>query len=107
MNIIEYMGHALRRGYDWLLSREDAECLIARDCFYCGGKPSNTKITKNTIKPFKYNGIDRVDNTKGYSSSNVVPCCRVCNRAKETMTTAEFFDWAERLNAMANQWGNL
>jgi hypothetical protein len=40
------------------------------------------------------NGIDRVDNTKGYSVDNCVPCCRRCNVAKADMTPDQFLGWA-------------
>jgi hypothetical protein len=27
----------------------------------------------------KLTGIDRVDNSIGYVTSNIVPCCQICN----------------------------
>ena len=39
----------------------------------------------------KCNGVDRVDNTKGYSVDNSVPCCKFCNTAKHTMSEGDFF----------------
>ena len=42
-------------------------------------------------------GMDRVDNTVGYSVSNVAPCCTHCNRAKLAMSRTEFFDWIKRV----------
>lgn len=46
---------------------------------------------------FVFTGIDRVDNTRGYDPDNVVPCCRVCNRAKDVRTKDEFLSWAKRV----------
>ena len=46
---------------------------------------------------YTYNGIDRVDNTRGYTLDNVVPCCFKCNRAKDTMTKEEFLEWVGRV----------
>ncbi len=103
--ILGYKRHALRRGHEWLLDRGEVVAIIERNCFYCGAIPANTMITKNSIAPFHYNGIDRIDNGVGYTPSNVVPCCRVCNRAKETMAVQDFAEWAKRLGAMADQWG--
>jgi hypothetical protein len=40
-----------------------------------------------------FNGIDRVDNSKGYILGNCVPCCSWCNRAKADGTLAKFMDW--------------
>lgn len=54
-----------------------------------GGRKANGGYT--------YNGIDRVDNTKGYEETNVVPCCTVCNRAKMAHTQEEFFDRVRRI----------
>jgi len=38
-----------------------------------------------------YNGIDRVDPKRGYTSDNVVPCCRHCNWVKGASTLDEFY----------------
>lgn len=103
--ILGYKRHAERRGHVWSLTREQVISLIKRPCAYCGAPPSNTKVTKNTVEPLVYSGIDRVDNSAGYVLGNVAPCCRVCNRAKETLSVSEFAEWANRLAAMALQWG--
>lgn len=97
-----YQRHAKRRNYEWNLSREEVENIIQKDCYYCNLPPTNIKITKNTLKPFKYSGIDRLDNSKGYIKSNVVPCCSDCNKAKGTKSFEEFINWIKRL---AEQWG--
>lgn len=102
--ILGYKRHAERRGFDWALSREQVREIIGKPCYYCGTEPSNRKSTKNSISPFVYGGIDRVDNRHGYLMTNVVPCCAVCNRAKGTLTSREFSDWAKRVGAMAAQW---
>lgn len=33
--------------------------------------------------------VDRLDNTKGYLKSNVVACCRICNRIKGQQWSVE------------------
>lgn len=35
-------------------------------------------------------GLDRIDNSKGYTFENVASCCRICNIMKQKMTVAEF-----------------
>lgn len=35
-------------------------------------------------------GLDRVDSSQGYILSNVVPCCKNCNQAKNDRTQEEF-----------------
>lgn len=50
------------------------------------------------------NGIDRVDNDKGYVPGNVSPCCWVCNIAKGTMSLDEWAEmvklWSESINGI-------
>lgn len=76
---------AANREYEFSLTREQVYPLIQQDCTYCG------------VSPIKRNGLDRVDNEKGYTLDNIVPCCEDCNRAKLTRTAEEFLSWAERV----------
>ena len=46
---------------------------------------------------FRYTGIDRVDNARGYEKDNVVPCCETCNTAKRTMSVDELLEWVTRV----------
>lgn len=107
--ILGYKRHAERRGFKWLLQRNDVENIIIKDCYYCGTPPSNIKKTKNSIEDgFSYSGIDRIDSLKDYTIGNTVPCCRICNYAKSNLTLKEFQEWAVKLGkkAMALQWGS-
>jgi hypothetical protein len=101
--ILGYKRHAIGRGYCWELPREYVADMLVEPCFYCGAPPSNKKVTKNSIAPFLYNGIDRVDNNIGYVVLNVVPCCSICNRAKNTLTLSEFQEWMQRVSARYSQ----
>lgn len=103
--ILGYQRHALARGLDFLLTRADVIEIITGNCHYCGQPPSNRKTTKNSILPFLYSGIDRIDSKKDYTRDNVVPCCKICNNAKSDLTLDEFKGWISRLKAMAQQWG--
>jgi hypothetical protein len=49
-----------------------------------------------------YNGIDRVDNTRGYSIDNCVACCKQCNWAKRELPQQEFIDWIHRVSRHLN-----
>ena len=69
---------AVHRGKSWNITNLEAAKLIIQPCHYCGEKP------------FDYNGLDRVDNSKGYEIDNVVPCCRYCNSFKLDRTVEEF-----------------
>jgi hypothetical protein len=46
---------------------------------------------------YAYNGIDRVDNFKGYEIDNCVPCCYICNYAKRDMSKDQFLAWVKRI----------
>lgn len=87
-----YENNAQKRELEWALSDEECRRLFSDPCAYCGAKGSN-----KGRKGFMYNGIDRVDNTRGYEEGNVVPCCKPCNKAKGTMSEAEFREWIFRV----------
>lgn len=77
---------------------KDAIKLYSSNCYYCGRGPQNTYTSTNVVKyQLKYNGIDRVDSTKGYTVENSVSCCFDCNRAKSNLTQMEFFNLIERI----------
>jgi|WetSurSiteA1Bulk_404760.scaffolds.fasta_scaffold00264_16 hypothetical protein len=79
------------------LSKDEFFEITQKNCFYCGSEPSN--IQKNNWKTgdFIYNGIDRIDNRKGYIDDNVVTCCWKCNQAKSKMNIDEFYEWSDRI----------
>jgi 5-methylcytosine-specific restriction endonuclease McrA len=78
------------------LTREEFKEIIGKNCHYCGVGPSNYRKTPGRDYVFKYNGVDRIDCSIGYLSTNVVPCCKRCNAAKNNQTVAEFREWLER-----------
>lgn len=84
---------AKKRNLGFNLNREEFLNIVGKDCFYCGEKPNHYTIAKRPksgdIK-FIHNGIDRIDNSKGYSIKNCVPCCVLCNQAKSDMTLEKF-----------------
>lgn len=80
------------------LTQERFATLIAEPCSYCGVIGSNTKRRKKA--EFRYNGIDRFDNTRGYVEGNVLPCCAICNRMKRDLTYDEFIGHVSRINKM-------
>ena len=67
----QYISGALKRNYAMDLQFDDFEELVKKPCYYCDYKIDD-----------EINGIDRVDNTKGYTKENCVPCCEICNRIK-------------------------
>lgn len=93
-----YKAAARRRGHRFELTVKQFTKLILSDCTYCGAAPAMNSLV-GPHKDFRYNGVDRIDNTLGYTVSNSVPCCRICNRAKATLTLAEWKMWIQRVHA--------
>jgi hypothetical protein len=87
------MKHSAKsRGLEWSLSEEQVKSLITKPCYYCDSKPvsHNSVMSKRLNGNFPHNGIDRVDNSRGYSSDNVVSCCSDCNYMKRTLSRDKF-----------------
>lgn len=94
---LSYQRNAKSDGRNWSLSEETFRDLTSRPCYYCGIPPFQYTERKDTNGYYLYNGLDRVDNGGGYSKDNVVSCCFVCNRAKHSLTQAEFLEWLRRV----------
>ena len=58
-------------------------------CVYCG---------KETIDGVKRNGIDRMDNSVGYTLSNCMPCCEVCNYMKQSLDPHTFVERCSQIS---------
>ncbi len=91
----DYKHRAKKKNLEFTINRSIFETLIKSPCYYCGELDSNLK--KDHGKEFKYNGLDRVDNKKGYNLDNVVTCCKICNIAKSTLNTKDFTDWIKKV----------
>jgi hypothetical protein len=90
-------GRSFNLSFEWFIET------IQLPCHYCNRSRVNkvdvaSKITgEYLLKDFRYNGLDRVDNAVGYEESNCVPCCVVCNRAKNSMPYNDFMDYVKAL----------
>lgn len=87
---------ALRRKLSFEITYDNYMALTQTNCVYCGRKPFAKYITKHG-DIFTYNGIDRLDNNKGYTLDNSVTCCWDCNRMKGTLTVTEFIEQCKRI----------
>lgn len=93
-----YKRSAQRKNHEFSLSVEDFRRLTSSNCYYCGVKPYRKRSNGRTKhSTYIYNGIDRVDNSIGYTLSNCVPCCFVCNDWKSNMTQNEFLAHVKRI----------
>lgn len=88
---------ARRRNYEWQLTKEQVHALTQQSCYYCGAKPNQGNYSTVVNGAYIYNGLDRINNDRGYTIDNVVPCCVICNKAKNTLTTEQFKIWIRRI----------
>jgi len=91
-----YKRNAQLRDYKFELNKKQFKQIILLNCFYCDSTLSNLYSARCKTGSFRYNGIDRIDNTKGYCLSNCVPCCGICNRMKLTMLQDDFKAWIKK-----------
>lgn len=80
-----YRIEAERRNYSFDLSKEEFIEIVNKPCYYCGKENSQYFTHHITKVKHEFSGIDRVDNSKGYSADNVVSCCRTCNTKKNSI----------------------
>lgn len=95
--IAGYRHRAKEKGSVFGLSLEECSKLFSQNCHYCKASPSSFKTNKTNTSQFYYNGIDRIDNSRGYEKDNVVSCCGQCNRAKGVLSQKDFYDWIQRV----------
>jgi hypothetical protein len=72
-----YQRRSRRRGLSVTITEEWLEKhVLSKPCHYCG-------VEKGV-------GADRINNARGYSPGNIVPCCAQCNRIRsDTFSVAE------------------
>ena len=76
--------------------------LLHQDCFYCGKPPSQVmNLKRSKDNTLIYNGVDRKENDLGYTASNSVACCWVCNQAKSNIGYEDWINlvrqWSKRV----------
>ena len=69
---LDYRKKAIRQKVSFELTNEQWEILVRGDCAYC----------LRSLPTKKYNGVDRVIPSDGYTINNTVSCCDDCNRDK-------------------------
>lgn len=68
------------------LTKEQFETIIKQPCYYCG-----------IMQEKGFNGIDRMDSTKGYEIDNCVSCCTDCNMMKGAVDNITFIQRVEHI----------
>lgn len=79
-----YKRNAKNRNLNFELSKEDFINITSQKCYYCGSFSSVSPTGE------QYNGIDRINSSKGYYKDNIVPCCSICNKMKLDLSQQDF-----------------
>jgi hypothetical protein len=95
----QYKHHATKKERDFLLTIEQFKELTGKKCHYCGELPSYTMgRMMSKYAQYTYNGIDRIDSSKGYSLDNVLPCCGTCNTMKMGLSYDDFISKVKKIS---------
>jgi len=94
-----YRREASKRKLAWRIDVELFKQLTKGRCTYCGAPPSASGRSRTTTGHYRYNGIDRVNNSIGYEPGNSVSCCCHCNRAKRALDIDIFLAHALKIHA--------
>jgi len=81
----DYTYNSYRKNLCWRLSKSEFKKLIDGNCTYCGSPPKNKRGREN----YKYNGLDRINHSYGYSVKNCLSCCWVCNSIRGKHLTVD------------------
>jgi hypothetical protein len=93
-----YIRGANTRGYEFDLTLDQFIQLIKQPCYYCGAQTNIVKVyVRGKTANFRANGVDRSNNTLGYTLENSVSCCTNCNRAKLSMSAQQYIDLCKQV----------
>ena len=85
-----YINRAKQLNKMFSIPEDMFKTLTQSECFYCGVKPNQQAKANGKYNEYVHNGLDRVDNSLGYTPDNVVPCCGNCNMMKRSSHINDF-----------------
>ncbi len=92
------IANARKRSLPYHLTVREFLHFSQQSCHYCHSSPVKWRYKESkNIEYIYWNGLDRVDNDRGYTNDNVVPCCFICNSMKSKLSTTEFLRQIERI----------
>lgn len=113
---ISCKNSALVRGHSFELTASQHREIINNPCFHCGELPqrfnpySVDKKRGSAVSQIRFdqawivkNGVDRLDNTKGYTEDNCVAACQVCNYSRQDLTVADFLQHCRKIVAYSER----
>ena len=72
--------------------------LTSQPCYYCGALPAQIAVNRlDSTDHYTYNGIDRMDSSKGYIEGNIVSCCFQCNYGKRQLSPEEYIEHCQKV----------
>ena len=92
-----YRAKAKKKNLNFEFSKDGFKYITSQNCHYCGQRPNQKSQQPTWRGEYVYNGIDRVDNKKGYTKNNSVPCCGQCNKAKSTLSKKDFLSLIKKI----------
>lgn len=96
-----YRSKCKLKNWEFNLTFNEFKKLVMSNCHYCNLEPNKFRKdiakTRQGISRTYFNGIDRIDSSKGYTLNNVVPCCEDCNKAKRNLSYVQFLDLIKRI----------
>lgn len=95
--INSYKSNAKKKNLLFSLKKEEIESLFKSNCYYCASPPLKKAEYKGCYGYYIFNGIDRVDNNKGYIIDNCVSCCSLCNYKKSNKTQEMFYNQISKI----------
>lgn len=94
--LANYKHHAKQRGFVWELTDEQFKGITSSPCYYTEHIPSS-EIKAMSGEVYIYNGVDRLDNAKGYTTENSVPCCGEVNMMKKALSKEHFIELCKKI----------
>jgi len=105
--------NAIDRNLEFHLSRTEFAEIIKNKCYLCGKEPQGftESVGRGKSAIFRKddvgvlhenrvnhrNGIDRFDNSLGYTMDNARPCCSTCNIMKNRFSYADMIEKFEKI----------
>lgn len=87
VNYSDYKSRANKKDLEFSISKTEFNNITNKSCYLCN---------KQTTSAHK-NGIDRLDNEKGYTLSNIRSCCGNCNYIKRNNSYEELIEKCKKI----------